>query len=56
MAFFGRFTSMRGEVGGLPISRALPVAGRRTIGAWCFMDHAGPATADTALPLDAHFE
>jgi quercetin 2,3-dioxygenase len=31
------------EVGGLPIKRALPSARRRLIGAWCFLDHAGPA-------------
>lgn len=44
MALIERFTGKRGEVGGLPISRALPVVGRRSVGAWCFMDHAGPAT------------
>ncbi|MCX2861550.1 pirin family protein [Paucibacter sp. PLA-PC-4] len=44
MALIERFTAKQGEVGGLPISRALPVVGRRTVGAWCFMDHAGPAT------------
>lgn len=38
-----RIAAHRGEVGGLPIARALPVAQRRTIGAWCFLDHAGPA-------------
>ena len=31
------------EVGGVPVSRALPVKDRRLIGAWCFLDHAGPA-------------
>ncbi|HET7524790.1 MAG TPA: pirin family protein [Burkholderiaceae bacterium] len=29
--------------GGLTIARALPSARRRTVGAWCFLDHAGPA-------------
>ncbi|UDF35681.1 UNVERIFIED_ORG: pirin family protein [Shinella sp. XGS7] len=38
-----RLSAHRGEVGGLPIARALPVPQRRTIGAWCFLDHAGPA-------------
>lgn len=34
----------RAEVGaGLPVARALPTARRRSIGAWCFLDHAGPA-------------
>ncbi|MET0517280.1 MAG: pirin family protein [Burkholderiaceae bacterium] len=44
MALFERFAAHQGEVGGLPISRALPLRQRRTIGAWCFLDHAGPAT------------
>jgi quercetin 2,3-dioxygenase len=43
-----RITSHVGDVGGLPIQRALPNRGRRTVGAWCFADHAGPAT----LPPD----
>ncbi|MGE0113968.1 MAG: pirin family protein [Steroidobacteraceae bacterium] len=30
----------------LPIRRALPNRVRRTIGAWCFLDHAGPITVD----------
>ncbi|BES72238.1 pirin family protein [Marinobacter nanhaiticus D15-8W] len=30
------------DVGGIPVARALPTRGRRTIGAWCFLDHAGP--------------
>ena len=28
--------------GGFGIARALPSASRRTVGAWCFLDHAGP--------------
>ena len=31
------------DVGGIPVARALPNRERRTIGSWCFMDHAGPA-------------
>jgi redox-sensitive bicupin YhaK (pirin superfamily) len=31
-------------VGGIPIRRALPSARCRMVGAWCFLDHAGPAT------------
>lgn len=34
----GRLT----DVGGLPVHRALPRHGRRTVGAWCFLDHFGP--------------
>lgn len=30
-------------VGGIPVARLIPQAGRRTIGAWCFLYHAGPA-------------
>ena len=32
------------DVGGLPIRRALPTRVRRNVGAWCFFDHAGPAS------------
>ncbi|HEY1091073.1 MAG TPA: pirin family protein [Burkholderiaceae bacterium] len=39
-----RISAKTGDVGGLPIRRALPSTGRRRIGAWCFLDHAGPAT------------
>jgi redox-sensitive bicupin YhaK (pirin superfamily) len=39
-----RITSHVGDVGGIPIQRALPSKGRRLVGAWCFADHAGPAT------------
>ncbi|BDH44724.1 putative quercetin 2,3-dioxygenase [Salmonella enterica subsp. enterica serovar Choleraesuis] len=31
------------DVGGIGVSRVLPVKNRRLIGAWCFLDHAGPA-------------
>ncbi|AEX99849.1 Pirin-like protein [Oceanimonas sp. GK1] len=31
------------SVGGIPVARLLPVRQRRLIGAWCFLDHAGPA-------------
>ncbi|XID74255.1 pirin family protein [Alkanindiges sp. WGS2144] len=31
------------DVGGIPVARMLPNKGKRTIGAWCFLDHAGPA-------------
>ena len=30
------------DVGGAPVHRALPRRGRRTVGAWCFLDHFGP--------------
>ncbi|RZA02312.1 MAG: pirin family protein, partial [Moraxellaceae bacterium] len=31
------------DVGGIPVARMLPNKAKRTIGAWCFLDHAGPA-------------
>lgn len=31
------------DVGGMPVRRALPSRGRRMVGAWCFLDHIGPA-------------
>ena len=31
------------EVGGISIARLLPNKGKKLIGAWCFLDHAGPA-------------
>ena len=30
------------DVGGIPVRRLLPRAVRRTVGPWCFVDHAGP--------------
>jgi redox-sensitive bicupin YhaK (pirin superfamily) len=32
----------------MPVRRALPWHGRRTVGAWCFVDHFGPVPADQA--------
>lgn len=44
-----RVTPRDAEVGGIPVSRILPRRQRRTIGAWCFLDHAGPSR----FPQDA---
>ncbi|MFG6178128.1 pirin family protein [Halomonas sp. THAF12] len=30
------------DVGGIPVNRVLPSRHRRLVGAWCFLDHAGP--------------
>jgi redox-sensitive bicupin YhaK (pirin superfamily) len=38
--------SRASQVGDLPVRRALPRRTRRTVGAWCFVDHMGPATVD----------
>src|SRR3954451_20338477 len=35
-------------VGGMPVRRALPRRGRRTVGAWCFVDHFGPVGREQA--------
>lgn len=34
--------SRRAQVAGMDVRRALPQPGRRTVGAWCFVDHMGP--------------
>ncbi len=34
------------QVGAFQVRRALPRRVRRTVGAWCFVDHMGPATVD----------
>jgi redox-sensitive bicupin YhaK (pirin superfamily) len=40
------------EVGGIGISRVLPTKGRRTIGAWCFVDLMTPDDLDEPMPLE----
>jgi redox-sensitive bicupin YhaK (pirin superfamily) len=44
------------SVGALGVRRALPTRGRRTVGAWCFVDHMGPATLspDNLLEVAPH--
>lgn len=42
----------RTEVGGIGISRVLPTKGRRTIGAWCFVDLMTPDDVEHPLPLE----
>jgi len=38
-----RYASRASTIGeGTPITRALPHRARRTVGAWCFLDHLGP--------------
>ncbi|MEX2293503.1 MAG: pirin family protein [Acidimicrobiales bacterium] len=47
--------SRSADVGGLPVRRALPRHGRRTVGAWCFADHMGPSSGDgPALNIGPH--
>ena len=40
------------EVGGVPVARVLPTKGRRTVGAWCFVDLLGPMDAQDPDPLE----
>ncbi|MEZ5409174.1 MAG: pirin family protein [Acidimicrobiales bacterium] len=44
------------QVGHVTVRRALPRRGRRTVGAWCFADHMGPATVteDRGLDIGPH--
>lgn len=40
------------EVGGFAVRRVLPRRERRTVGAWCFVDHMGPGTVGPGHGLD----
>src|SRR4051794_37365413 len=44
------------QVGGFAVQRVLPRRERRTVGAWCFVDHMGPGrvTADRGLDIGPH--
>ncbi len=42
----------RTDVGGVGIARVLPTKGRRTIGAWCFVDLMTPDDLDEPMPLE----
>jgi redox-sensitive bicupin YhaK (pirin superfamily) len=44
------------QVGKIRVRRALPRMGRRTVGAWCFADHMGPAdvTENSGLDVGPH--
>lgn len=48
--------SIEARVGAFPVRRALPRRARRSIGAWCFIDHMGPAsvTEDHGLDVGPH--
>ncbi len=39
---------------GIDIRRTLPNARKRTIGAWCFVDHFGPTTQTESMAVAAH--
>jgi quercetin 2,3-dioxygenase len=42
----------RTSVGGLDVARVLPTKGRRTVGAWCFLDLMGPVDAERPDPME----
>jgi quercetin 2,3-dioxygenase len=42
------------DVGGVAVRRALPRRTRRTVGAWCFADHFGPAPAPPGMAIGPH--
>ncbi len=44
----GRVTA----VGSIPVRRVLPRRPRRTVGSWCFADHAGPVQVRDDQPVD----
>jgi hypothetical protein len=49
-------TSRAATVGAMSVRRALPRKGHRTVGAWCFADHMGPAqvTKEHGLDIGPH--
>ncbi len=47
---FQRIIARTSDVGGIPVARLLPHRQRRLIGAWCFLDHAGPARFEDDQP------
>ncbi|MFO7280115.1 MAG: pirin family protein [Thermoanaerobacterales bacterium] len=46
--------SREATVGGVGVRRALPRRGRRTVGAWCFADHFGPAGPPASMQVGPH--
>lgn len=44
--------SREAKVGALVVRRALPRRARRTVGAWCFVDHMGPASVSEGSGVD----
>ena len=46
--------SRNADVGGVAVRRALPRRTRRTVGAWCFADHFGPAPSPPGMAIGPH--
>ena len=55
-AAIARIVPRLADIGGISVSRLLPSRQRRMIGAWCFLDHAGPAefAAGGGMRVGAH--
>lgn len=49
-----RISAKIGDVGGIPVARAIPQTQRRLIGPWCFLDHIGPVTHGPAMNVGPH--
>lgn len=52
-----RITARAADLGGgMQVRRVLPTRGRRMVGAWCFLDHAGPVglNQDKPMQVGAH--
>ncbi|MCH8502599.1 MAG: pirin family protein [Aliidiomarina sp.] len=52
-----RIQARMSDVGGIPVARTLPTKAQRTIGPWCFLDHAGPVTFsadETGMQVGPH--
>src|SRR5690606_15286054 len=51
-----RIPTKNADVGGIPVRRAIPTKARRTVGAWCFLDHLGPSilTPETGMNVGPH--
>jgi quercetin 2,3-dioxygenase len=47
-----RIPAARVAIGGQAVHRTLPRRGRRTVGAWCLVDHLGPATVTPGHGFD----
>lgn len=46
------FANSKVMLGSIPVTRALPVKGRRLVGPWCFLDRFGPLTFGEEKPMD----
>lgn len=52
----GLTQALQAQVGGMTVRRLLPLRQRRSVGAWCFVDHYGPMSVDgvSGMRVPAH--